>query len=156
MCPIHDVRTVLYEWKADLCKKRMRFQKHKYNKITSIKDKKKKIEHRRKKLTMKGKTNYTEKRKNKQTTTTKKKYKNAHTQNAEYNAYHVSNCASTNFQSLFFKRFNQFSKIIGKSSPIFFRFPFLFSNNACVRVPSYNNIIHISVVFNIPFAVKRN
>ena len=41
MCPIHDVRTVLYGWKADLCKKRMGFQKYKYNKITSIKDKKK-------------------------------------------------------------------------------------------------------------------
>ena len=48
----------------------MGFQKYKYNKITSIKGKKKRRWSIGKKLRMKRKTNYTEKRKNKQTITT--------------------------------------------------------------------------------------
>ena len=154
ICPIHDVRTVLYGWKADLCKNKNGVSKIR-NKIKSIKGKKKKMEHRNKNWRWNGKPTTLKKGKtNRQQQ--QQKIQNTHTQNAEYNAYHVCNYASTNFQSLFFQRINQFSKIIRKSSPIVFRFPFLFSNNACVPVPSYNNIIHISVLFNVPFAVKRN
>ena len=60
----------------------MGFQKYKYNKITSIKGKKKEDgASEKKKLRIKRKTNYTEKRKNKQTTiTTKKIQKHAHTE----------------------------------------------------------------------------
>ena len=48
------------------------------------------MEHRKKKLGMKRKTNYTEKGKiNRQQQQQQKKYKNTHTQNAENNAYHV-------------------------------------------------------------------
>ena len=78
ICPIHDVRTVSYGWKADFCKWGF---KHTSNKIKSIKGKKRRWIIGKKKLRMKRKTNYTEKRKNKQTTTTTKKIqKHAHTE----------------------------------------------------------------------------
>ena len=95
-------------------------------------------------MRMKQKTNYTEKIKNKQTTTTTKNTKtrthrmqnimritSAIVLQPVFNAYIFK--GSTNFQCLYFQRFNQFSKLIEKSSPTFFFSPFLFSNNACVR-----------------------
>ena len=124
MCPIHDVRAVLYGWKADLCKKRMKFQKYKYNKITTIKDKKKKMEHRRKNLTMKRKTNYTEKRKNKQTTTT--------TKNTKTRTHRMQNimritCAivlQPIFNAYIFKGSTNFQRLL--ESPVLYFFVFLF------------------------------
>ena len=112
---------------------------------------------------MKRKTNYTEKRKNKQTTTTTKKYKNTHTRNAENNAYHVCNCASTNFQCLYFQRFNQFSKLIfSKVQPIFNAYIFKGSTNfQCLyfqRFNQFSKLIEKSspTFFFSPFRFSNN
>ena len=89
------------------------------------------MEHWEKKLRMKRKTNYTENRKNKQTTTTTKntKTRTHRMQNIMritsaivlqpiFNAYIFK--GSTNFQCLYFQRFNEFSMLIfSKVQPIF-------------------------------------
>ena len=124
-----------------ICVKKRGGFKNISDKITSIKGQKKKMEHREKKLGMKRKTNYTENRKNKQTTTTTKntKTRTHRMQNIMritsaivlqpiFNAYIFK--GSTNFQSLYFQRFNQFSMLIfSKVQPIFNAYIFKGSTN---------------------------
>ena len=138
-------------------KKGIGFQKYKYNKITSIKGKKKEDGASEKKLRMKRKTNYTEKRKNKQTITTT-------TENTKTRTHRMQNimritCAivlQPIFNAYIFKGSTNFQRLLESPVLYFFRFPF-FSHNACVPVPSYNNNSYPCFCrFNIPFAVKRN
>ena len=99
-------------------------------------------------MTMKQKTNYTEKRKNKQTTTTTNtKTRTRRMQNIMRITCAI-NCASTNFQSLYFQMFNQFSMLIEKSSPVlhFFFSPVFFSPTTHACVPSYKKYINIALI----------
>ena len=140
-------RTYRFVWmKADLCKEKQWGFKSIGNKIKSISIRQKKEDGASEKIDDETENQLHWKIKNKQTTTTTKNTK-ARTQSAEYNAYHVCNFASTNFQCLYFQRFNQFSKIIGKSSPIFFSFSFFLPTMHAWRCRhTTTTVIHVSVV----------